>query len=157
MSFTSSRFHQKEYDAGFVTKVDTDEFPVGLSEEVIALISEKKEEPAFMLDLRMKAYRYWQKQVEPQWADLDIEPIDFQGVRYYAVPKNMDTAPKSLEEVDAEILKTFEKLGIPLSEQKRLTGVAVDAVFDSVSVGTCLLYTSPSPRDRQKSRMPSSA
>ena len=136
LSFNTNRFHKTDYAPGFSTAIETEDFPIGLNEEIIAMISAKKEEPSFMLDLRIKAFRYWQKLKEPTWADIHYQPIDFQKIRYYAVPKNMDQAPKSLDDVDDEILKTFAKLGIPLGEQKRLTGVAVDAVFDSVSVGT---------------------
>lgn len=120
---------------GFVTDIETEEFPIGLSEEIVAAISEKKNEPAFILDFRMKAYRHWLKMSEPTWAQVQYKPIDYNAIRYYSAPKQK-IKPNSLDEVDAELLKTFERLGIPLSEQKRITGVAVDAVFDSVSIGT---------------------
>lgn len=125
----------QEYQYGFVTDIDTDVIPKGLSEEVIRLISSKKNEPEFMLEFRLKAYREWLKMKTPQWAHLKIPPIDFQETIYYAAPR---TLPKyqSLDEVDPELLETFKKLGIPLEEQKHLAGVAVDVVMDSVSVTT---------------------
>ncbi|MBC61057.1 MAG: Fe-S cluster assembly protein SufB [Zetaproteobacteria bacterium] len=126
----------QQYKQGFVTSVESDTFAKGLSEDVIKQISKRKEEPEFLLNFRLKAYKYWKKQFEPQWADLDYQKIDFQNLSYFSAPKSTKNAPKSLDEVDGEILRTFERLGIPLSEQKRLAGVAVDAVFDSVSVGT---------------------
>jgi Fe-S cluster assembly protein SufB len=125
-----------EYKYGFVTDVDSDTLPKGLSEDVVRLISKKKGEPAFMLEWRLKAYRYWLTIKEPHWANFTYDPIDYQDIRYYSAPKKKGVGPQSMDEVDAEVVKTFEKLGIPLSEQKRLSGVAVDAVFDSVSVGT---------------------
>ncbi len=128
---------EREYKYGFVTKVEADSVPPGLNEEVIRLISAKKEEPAWMLDWRLKAYHYWAKleksQAEPKWANIHYPPIDYQKIVYYSAPK---ARPKSLKEVDPELLATYEKLGIPLREQERLAGVAVDAVFDSVSVAT---------------------
>jgi len=129
-------FSNREYQYGFVTKVESDTFPKGLNEEIIARLSTIKGEPSFLLDFRLKAYRYWCTLKEPQWANVDYPPVDFQGIRYYSAPKVQGEGPKSLADVDAEILKTFDRLGIPLAEQKRLSGVAVDAVFDSVSVGT---------------------
>lgn len=125
----------KEYQHGFVTDIQQDKLPPGLSEDTIRWISEKKEEPPFMLDFRLEAFAYWKTLTMPNWAELEIEPIDFQAISYYAAPSN---APKyqSLDEVDPDILKTYERLGIPLHEQKMLAGVAVDAVFDSVSVAT---------------------
>lgn len=125
-----------DYKYGFSTSVDADTLPKGLSEDVIRVISEKKGEPDFMLGWRMNAYRHWQKMTEPHWANFDYPSIDYQDIRYYSAPRKTADGPKSLEEVDQEVVKTFERLGIPLSEQKRLAGVAVDAVFDSVSVGT---------------------
>ena len=129
----------REYQYGFVTEIETDAAPRGLSEAIIRLISAKKQEPAWMLAWRLKAYRYWatleKAQGEPKWANIHYGPIDYQGIVYYSAPKPKQ-ALQSLEEVDPELLKTFEKLGIPLEEQKRFTGVAVDAVFDSVSVAT---------------------
>jgi Fe-S cluster assembly protein SufB len=125
----------KEYEYGFVTDIDTDIIPKGLNEEVIRLISAKKNEPEFMLEFRLKAYREWLKMKAPEWAYLRIPPIDFQETIYYAAPR---TSPKysSLDEVDPELLETFKKLGIPIEEQKHLAGVAVDVVMDSVSVTT---------------------
>ncbi|MBL7965978.1 MAG: Fe-S cluster assembly protein SufB [Prolixibacteraceae bacterium] len=125
----------KEYEYGFVTDIDTDIIPKGLNEEVIRLISAKKNEPEFMLEFRLKAYREWLKMKSPEWAYLRIPPIDFQETIYYAAPR---TSPKykSLDEVDPELLETFKKLGIPVEEQKHLAGVAVDVVMDSVSVTT---------------------
>jgi Fe-S cluster assembly protein SufB len=129
----------REYQYGFVTDIEADTIPAGLSEEVVRLISAKKSEPPFMLDWRLKAYRHWlemdRSAGEPRWANVKYPRIDYQKVVYYSAPKQK-VAPGNLEEVDPELLRTFEKLGIPLGEQKRLTGVAVDAVFDSVSVAT---------------------
>ncbi len=130
---------QQEYKWGFTTQVDEDRLPPGLNEDVIRAIAAKKGEPEFMLEWRLKAYRYWeqqeQKQAEPKWANVKYSPIDYQGLSYYSAPKQKKEL-KSLEEVDPEILETYAKLGIPLHEQKLLAGVAVDAVFDSVSVAT---------------------
>jgi Fe-S cluster assembly protein SufB len=126
------------YPYGFVTAIESDSTPPGLSEEIVRLISAKKDEPKFMLDWRLRAYRYWvtmeRSAGEPRWANVTYPPIDYQKIVYYSAPKQKVAA--RLEDVDPEILRTFEKLGIPLEEQKRLSGVAVDAVFDSVSVGT---------------------
>ncbi len=124
------------YKYGFITDVEADAAPKGLNEQIIAFISRKKDEPAFMLEWRLKAYRHWLGMKEPHWANFKYAPIDYQDIRYYSAPKKKGTGPSSLDEVDAEVVKAFEKLGIPLTEQKRLAGVAVDAVFDSVSVGT---------------------
>lgn len=132
-----------EYKYGFVTDIDTDVIPTGLNEEVVRLISAKKNEPDWMLDFRLKAYRHWCKMEMPHWAHLDIPEIDFQSISYYAAPKKKD-GPKSLDEVDPELLKTFDKLGIPLHEREQLAGVstmAVDAVVDSVSVKTTFKKT----------------
>jgi len=125
----------KEYEYGFVTDIDTDVIPKGLSEDVVRLISAKKNEPEFMLEFRLKAYNSWLKMKAPEWAHLKIPPIDFQETIYYAAPR---TSPKyqSLDEVDPELIETFKKLGIPIEEQKHLAGVAVDVVMDSVSVTT---------------------
>ena len=131
-----SRFISREYEHGFFTDIETDAVPPGLDEDVIRLISAKKEEPAFMLEWRLEAFRYWQQMPEPQWAHLDYPPIDFQAISYYAAPRRPDDAPKSLDEVDPQLLETYEKLGVPLHERAALAGVAVDAVFDSVSVTT---------------------
>ncbi len=127
---------ERDYEYGFVTDVEQDTAPPGLSEEIIAFISAKKNEPQWLLDWRLQAYRGWLKMVEPQWANVRYEPIDYQSICYYAAPKSDDDRPKSLDEIDPEILATYEKLGIPLKEQEMLAGVAVDAVFDSVSVAT---------------------
>jgi Fe-S cluster assembly protein SufB len=126
----------QEYKYGFVTEVDSDTIPRGLSEDVVRLISKKKNEPAFMLEWRLKSYRRWLQMKEPRWQNVRYPAIDYQDMIYYSAPKSQKDGPKSLDEVDEEILKTYEKLGIPLEEQKRLSGVAVDAVFDSVSVAT---------------------
>ena len=130
----------KTYTAGFVTNVETDSIPPGLSEDVIRLISKKKQEPDFMLEWRLKAYRHWLTLEPPEWAHVNFDPINYQDIIYYSAPKKKKTL-NSLDEVDPEILKTYEKLGIPLFEQKRLAGVAVDAVFDSVSVATTFKET----------------
>src|SRR6516164_6942861 len=127
---------QKEYKYGFYTDVETDSAPPGLNEDIIRLISSKKHEPDFMLQWRLKAYRHWLTMTEPTWPHVHYPPIDYQGSVYYSAPKKKGEGPKSLEEVDPKLLETYEKLGIPLHERERLAGVAVDAVFDSVSVGT---------------------
>lgn len=129
------RLEEQKYQYGFVTDVETDQAPKGLNEDVIRFISAKKNEPDWLLDFRLKAYRHWLTMVEPEWAMISYPPIDFQGAYYYSAPK-MKEKLGSLDEVDPEILKTYEKLGIPISEQKMLANVAVDAVFDSVSVAT---------------------
>ena len=128
-------YSQRDYKYGFYTDIETDKVPKGLNEGIIQLISKKKKEPEFMLEYRLKAFRYWQTLKEPRWANVEYPQIDFQNIYYYSAPKKQEKL-ESLDEVDPELLKTFEKLGIPLSEQKRISGVAVDAVFDSVSVGT---------------------
>jgi Fe-S cluster assembly protein SufB len=127
---------QKEYKYGFYTDVEADAAPPGLNEDIIRLISAKKNEPQFMLDWRLKAYRHWLTMKEPDWPHVHYPPIDYQKSVYYSAPKKKGDGPKSLEEVDPKLLETYEKLGIPLRERERLAGVAVDAVFDSVSVGT---------------------
>jgi Fe-S cluster assembly protein SufB len=129
-----------EYKYGFVTDIETEVIPKGLNEDVIRVISAKKEEPEWMLEFRLKAFRHWQTMKLPKWAHLNIPEIDFQDIIYYAAPKQKKR-PDSLDDVDPELLKTFDKLGIPLEEQKRLTGVAVDAVMDSVSVKTTFRET----------------
>nr|MBP9694347.1 Fe-S cluster assembly protein SufB [Alphaproteobacteria bacterium] len=126
---------EQKYQYGFVTDVETEQAPKGLNEDVIRFISAKKNEPDWLLDFRLKAYRHWLTMVEPEWAMISYPPIDFQDAYYYSAPK-MKEKLGSLDEVDPEILKTYEKLGIPISEQKMLANVAVDAVFDSVSVAT---------------------
>ena len=127
---------QKEYKYGFYTDVETDAAPPGLNEDIVRLISSKKNEPPFMLEWRLKAYRYWLTMKEPTWPHVHYPPIDYQKSVYYSAPKKKGDGPKSLDEVDPKLLETYEKLGIPLKERERLAGVAVDAVFDSVSVGT---------------------
>jgi Fe-S cluster assembly protein SufB len=128
----------RAYPYGFITEIDSDSTPAGLSEDIVAIISAKKNEPRFMLDWRLRAYRHWvtmeRSEGEPRWANVTYPPIDYQKIVYYSAPKQKVAA--RLEDLDPELLRTFEKLGIPLDEQKRLSGVAVDAVFDSVSVGT---------------------
>ena len=127
---------KQEYKYGFYTDVEADAAPPGLNEEIIAFISAKKNEPKFMLDWRLKAYRHWLTMKEPGWPHVKYAPIDYQKSVYYSAPKKRGDGPRSLEEVDPKLLETYEKLGIPLKERERLAGVAVDAVFDSVSVGT---------------------
>ncbi|MCC6158523.1 MAG: Fe-S cluster assembly protein SufB [Deltaproteobacteria bacterium] len=128
----------QEYKWGFVSDVEADQFPPGLNEDVVRLISKKKGEPEFLLNYRLKAYRAWLKMEQPDWAHLRIAPIDYQAISYFSAPKGMGDAdkPKSLEDIDPEIRRTYDKLGISLVEQMRLSGIAVDAVFDSVSVAT---------------------
>jgi Fe-S cluster assembly protein SufB len=127
---------RKEYKYGFYTDVEADSAPAGLNEDIIRLISAKKNEPKFMLEWRLKAYRHWLTMKEPTWPHVRYPPIDYQAAVYYSAPKKKGEGPRSLEEVDPKLLETYEKLGIPLKERERLAGVAVDAVFDSVSVGT---------------------
>ena len=126
----------RDYKEGFVTEIETDTFPPGLDEDVIRALSIKKNEPEFMLDWRLSAFQRWQDMVEPSWAHVSYQPIDFQAISYYSAPRSVGDGPQSLDEVDPKILETYNKLGIPLQEQKFLAGVAVDAVFDSVSVAT---------------------
>jgi Fe-S cluster assembly protein SufB len=133
---TVQEFANKEYRAGFVTDIESETVPAGLNEDIVRLISGKKNEPEFLLEWRLRALRHWQTMVEPSWANIKYGPIDYQSIVYYAAPKRMKDAPKSLDEVDPKLLETFEKLGIPLREREKLAGVAVDAVFDSVSVAT---------------------
>ena len=132
------RIVDKEYEYGFVTEIEQETIPKGLSEDVVRTISAKKEEPEWLLEWRLAAYRHWLTMVEPTWPKVTYPPIDYQDIIYYSAPKKVDDAdkPKSLDEVDPELRKTYEKLGISLEEQERLAGVAVDAVFDSVSVAT---------------------
>jgi Fe-S cluster assembly protein SufB len=129
------KFIGQEYKQGFVTELEVDTFPAGLDEEVIRQLSTIKKEPDFMLEYRLKAFRHWQTMTDPDWAQLNITPIDYQAISYYSAPKKKEKLG-SLDEVDPELLETYKKLGIPLDEQKQLAGVAVDAVFDSVSVAT---------------------
>ncbi len=125
----------QEYKQGFITELETDTFPPGLNEDIIRALSKVKNEPEFMVEWRLKAFRHWQTLQSPDWAQLNIDPIDYQSISYYSAPKKKQ-GPKSLDEVDPELLETYKKLGIPLAEQEKLAGVAVDAVFDSVSVAT---------------------
>jgi Fe-S cluster assembly protein SufB len=127
---------EQEYRWGFVSPVEADTIPKGINEEVIRTISARKNEPEFLLERRLKAYRQWQTMIEPRWSTVRYNPIDFQDIVYYSAPRGMKDRPKSLGEIDPELLRTYERLGIPLMEQKLLAGVAVDAVFDSVSVAT---------------------
>jgi Fe-S cluster assembly protein SufB len=131
---------RREYKYGFTTDIAADTVPPGLSEEIIRFISAKKNEPEFMLEWRLKAYRHWAKleksEAEPKWAMVHYPPIDYQSIRYYSAPKSKTDGPRTLAEVDPELLAMYEKLGIPLNEQESLAGIAVDAVFDSVSVAT---------------------
>jgi len=135
MTTSMDAFVNKEYKYGFVTDIESDVAPKGLNEDIVRLISAKKGEPAWLLDWRLKAYRGWLKMTEPHWPNVHYEPIDYQAIRYYSAPKTAKPLG-SLDEVDPKLLETYQKLGIPLTEQKLLAGVAVDAIFDSVSVGT---------------------
>ncbi|GJL84638.1 MAG: Fe-S cluster assembly protein SufB [Micavibrio sp.] len=141
MSISDETIQQVEelsgkYEAGFVTDIETEKAPKGLNEDIVRFISAKKEEPEWLLEWRLKAFRMWQDMPEPKWAKVDFPPIDYQDAYYYAAPKSMEDGPKSLDEVDPKLLETYKKLGIPLKEQEMLAGVAVDVVFDSVSVAT---------------------
>lgn len=136
MSANVKTLVNQPYKYGFVTDIETEQIPRGLSEDVIRLISAKKNEPEFMLEFRLKAYRQWLKMSEPSWPHVEYPPIDYQDIVYYSAPKKKLDKKGSLDEVDPALLETFDKLGIPLSEQKRLSNVAVDAIFDSVSIGT---------------------
>jgi Fe-S cluster assembly protein SufB len=133
---TAEDLVNREYLAGFVTDIESETIPVGLNEDVIRLISSKKDEPEWLLEWRLKAFRHWLTMKEPTWQNVHYPPIDYQAIAYYSAPKNKKDGPKSLEEVDPKLLETYEKLGVPLHERARLAGVAVDAVFDSVSVAT---------------------
>jgi len=126
----------RRYEHGFVTDIETDSLPPGLDENVVRAISARKKEPEFLLAWRLKAYRHWLTMREPNWAHVRYTPIDYQSISYFSAPKSDADRPKSLDEVDPKLLETYEKLGIPLHERARLAGVAVDAVFDSVSVAT---------------------
>ena len=132
---------KEKYKYGFTTDIHTDIIEKGLNEEVIRLISAKKNEPEWLLEFRLKAYRHWLTMEMPTWAHLDIPEIDYQDISYYADPTRKKEGPKSLDEVDPELIKTFNKLGIPLEEQMALSGMAVDAVMDSVSVKTTFRET----------------
>lgn len=127
---------KREYEHGFVTEIESDTFEPGLNEDVIRRLSDLKQEPEFMLEWRLKAYRRWLEMDEPEWAHVDYPKVKFDDISYYSAPKRPEDMPQSLDEVDPELLKTYEKLGIPLHERAKLAGVAVDAVFDSVSVAT---------------------
>ncbi|MEM9244797.1 MAG: Fe-S cluster assembly protein SufB, partial [Cyanobacteria bacterium P01_F01_bin.153] len=135
MSASVKTLVDQPYKYGFVTDIEADSLPPGLNEDVIRAISAKKNEPAFLLEFRLKAYRRWLTMTEPTWPDVDYPPIDYQKIVYYSAPKQ-EKKKQSLDEVDPTLLETFDKLGIPLSEQKRLSNVAVDAIFDSVSIAT---------------------
>jgi Fe-S cluster assembly protein SufB len=137
MSSSIEALVNKEYAYGFVTDIESDTIPVGLTEDTVRLISAKKNEPEWLLDWRLKAFRRWQTMTEPHWPNVKYEKIDYQAQTYYSAPKSVKPL-QSLDEVDPELLKTYAKLGISLTEQKRLNGVAVDAIFDSVSVGTTM-------------------
>ena len=126
----------EDYKWGFETQIELEEFPKGLNEKIVTLISKKKEEPEWLLEYRLKAFRHWKTMTHPTWQYSKVPPIDFEDLYYYSKPKSQGDKPKSLDDLDPELLATFEKLGIPLSEQKRISGVAVDVVFDSVSLGT---------------------
>src|SRR6187397_3704564 len=132
---TIEQLANREYKYGFVTEVESETIPKGLSEDVVRLISEKKGEPEWLLEWRLKAYRMWLTMKEPTWQNVKYEPINYQDIVYYSAPKKKK-ALNSLDEVDPELKRTFDKLGIPIEEQMLLAGVAVDAVFDSVSVAT---------------------
>src|SRR5947209_7970211 len=137
MSSAIESLVNRDYQYGFVTDVETDTVPAGLNEDIVRLISAKKNEPEFMTNWRLKAFRTWLKMKEPHWPNIQYEPIDYQSLVYYSAPKSVKPL-QSLDEVDPELLRTYEKLGISLTEQKMLSGVAVDAIFDSVSVGTTM-------------------
>jgi Fe-S cluster assembly protein SufB len=130
------QFVQQKYKHGFVTDIESETVPPGLNEDVIRWISARKEEPEWLLEWRLDAFRLWQGMEQPNWAHLDIDPIDLQAISYFSAPKSDKDRPQSLDEVDPKLLETYDKLGVPLHERARLAGVAVDAVFDSVSVGT---------------------
>ncbi|WP_019502103.1 Fe-S cluster assembly protein SufB [Pseudanabaena sp. PCC 6802] len=136
MTATVQALVNQPYKYGFVTQIESETIPKGLNEDVIRTISAKKNEPAFMLEFRLKAYRQWLKMTEPEWAHVSYPKINYQDITYYSAPKQAKQKLESIDDVDPELLATFEKLGIPLSEQKRLSNVAVDAVFDSVSIAT---------------------
>ena len=138
---TIEGFVKKDYQYGFVTDIEADSAAPGLSEDTIRFISAKKEEPEWLLEWRLKAFRHWQTMKEPRWPHVQYPPINYQDIIYYSSPKPPKDAPKSLDEVDPKLLETYEKLGIPLRERSRLAGVAVDAIFDSVSVGTTFKET----------------
>ena len=131
-----NEFINRTYEHGFITDIESDSFPPGLNEKIVEGISIRKNEPDFMLKWRLKAYKNWLTLDEPTWSHVRYKPIDYQNISYFSAPKSDDEKPKSLDEVDPKLLETYEKLGIPLHEHAKLAGVAVDAVFDSVSVAT---------------------
>ena len=133
---TIEEFVSTEYKYGFVTDIENDSVPAGLNEDVIRLISKKKNEPEFMLEWRLKSYRHWLTMKEPAWQNAHYPPIDYQKIIYYSAPREKKDGPKSLKEVDPKLVEMYNKLGISLKEQERLVGVAVDAIVDSVSVAT---------------------
>jgi len=135
-SQTLETLANSDYKYGFVTDIEQDTVPPGLNEDVIRLISAKKQEPDWLLEWRLNAYRHWLTMTEPTWARVHFPPVDYQSISYYSAPKQKGDGPKSLDEIDPELRRTYDKLGIPLAEQAVLAGVAVDAVFDSVSVAT---------------------
>jgi Fe-S cluster assembly protein SufB len=144
MSATSDQVDElikSEYEHGFVTNIESETLPPGLNEDTIRFISAKKNEPEFMLEWRLRAYQHWLTLKEPDWASVEHTPIDYQAISYFSAPKKKGDGPKSLDEVDPELLETYKKLGIPIEEQKALAGIAVDAVFDSVSVATTFRKT----------------
>jgi len=132
----AQQFANRKYDAGFITDIEQETIQAGLNEDVVRFISAKKNEPNWLTEWRLQAFRHWQTMEEPTWAHVNFDPIDYQAISYYSAPKSNKDAPKSLDEVDPKLLETYEKLGIPLREHAALAGVAVDAVFDSVSVAT---------------------
>ena len=134
-NFEINQVINQPYKYGFQTNIEKEIFPKGINENIVRLISKKKNEPSFLLNFRLKAYEKWKKMILPEWANLEINPINYDDIIYYSIPKQKKIL-NSLEEVDPEILKTFEKLGISLQEQKKLSNVAIDAVFDSVSIAT---------------------
>ena len=133
---TIRQLAERQYKWGFHSQIDSESVPPGLSEEIVRLISEKKNEPDWLLQWRLKALAHWRTMEEPEWSNVYYPPIDYQQIIYYSAPKSQSDGPKSLDDVDPSVREMFEKLGIPLSEQERLAGVAVDAVVDSVSVAT---------------------
>ena len=124
------RLVERKYEHGFVTDIESDTVPPGLNEDVIRQISKKKAEPEWLLEWRLEAYRHWQTMPKPDWAKLNVEPIDYQSISYFSAPKSNKDRPQSLDDVDPKLLETYDKLGVPLHERARLAGVAVDAVFD---------------------------
>lgn len=136
MNIKNDEKDMTNYKYGFETNISSETAPKGLTEETIRWISQKKGEPEFLLHFRLKAFKHWQTMVEPRWAKVNYDPIDFQDISYYSAPKQKKNSPQNLNELDPELLRTFERLGIPLQEQKRISGIAMDVVFDSVSIAT---------------------